>query len=199
MIGSNAVWAIDGSRDVARINPSTGEVVAVVKGLAAQAIAASGNDVWVDDGETAVARINPRTNRVSTRISCSRPCATSWPRRRRVGRRCSGRTVWRISPGPPVVTRTITVGIGVLSLSFEPARYGRESVSSHVSRIDPATDAVQAVRVGARHRRSRWGAGRSDERQRGPDGPEEAGVQTLPASACGTVVGGGHIRFLTPL
>jgi branched-chain amino acid transport system substrate-binding protein len=200
-IGAGAVWAIDADSSVARIDPSTGNRVATVTGLSVQAIAASGGAVWVDDGMTTLARIDPRTNRITTRI----PLTASeldgiaigggavWVADQQDG------TVWRVVPGPHPVTRTISVGIGVLSLSFGAgALWAANPFDGTISRIDPVTYAIHTVRVGGTPQALAVGDGAVwTSINAVPTGPQEDGVQALPAPACGPVVSGGSsVQFL---
>jgi ABC-type branched-subunit amino acid transport system substrate-binding protein/DNA-binding SARP family transcriptional activator/DNA-binding beta-propeller fold protein YncE len=200
-IGRGALWAIDADGDVARISPTTRKVIAIVKGLDVQAIAASGSSVWVDDGVSMLARIDPRTNHIATRIpltaseldSIAIGAGAVWVADQQDG------TVWRVVPGPHPVTRTISVGIGVLSLSFgADALWAANPFLGTISRIDPITYTVHTVGVGGTPQALaiRDGAVWTSINAV-PTGPLEDGVQALPPPACGPVVsGGGSVQFL---
>src|SRR5262249_40823836 len=108
-------------------------------------------------------------------------------------------TIWQIRPGPPLVERTVTVGIGVGPVAFGAgALWAANPMLGTVSRVDPASDAVHTVSVGGTPRAITAGdAGAWVSVDPVPSGLERAGVQTLPAPACGAVVtGGGDVQFL---
>jgi DNA-binding SARP family transcriptional activator/ABC-type branched-subunit amino acid transport system substrate-binding protein len=200
-IGRDAVWAIDANGNVARIAPSTRTVVATVTGLDVQAIGVSGGDVWVDDGATMLARIDPRTNRITTRIplpageldGIAIGAGAVWVADEQDG------TVWRVVPGPHPVTRTISVGIGVVSLSFgDGALWAANPFLGTISRIDPVTYAVRTVDVGGTPQALAVGSGGVWTSVNAPaTGPKEDGVQALPEPSCSDVVSGGrHVQFL---
>ena len=200
-VGRDAIWAIDASGAVDRIDPSERRIVATVTGLAAEAIAAAGNEVWIDDGATTVARIDPRSNRITTRI----PLGASgldgialgdgavWVADSQDGE------VWRIDPGPPVVTRTIPSSIGVTSLSYgNGALWAANPSQGTISRIDPSTDAVRTASLGGTVEASTAGEGAAWVSVNPvAKGPQENGIQALPATACTPpVTGGGNAQFL---
>jgi len=200
-IGRDAVWAIDASGAVDRIDPARRKIVATVTGLAAAAIAASGNDVWIDDGGTTVARIDPHTNRITTRI----PLGASgldgialgdgaiWVADSQDGE------VWRIDPGPPVVTKTIPSSIGVTSLSYgNGALWAANPSQGTISRIDPSTDAFRTFSLGGTAEASTAGEGAAWVSVNPvAKGLQENGIRALPATACSPpVTGAGNAQFL---
>ena len=200
-IARDAVWAIDASGAIDRIDPARRKIVATVTGLPAEAIAASGNDVWIDDGGTTVARIDAHTNRITTRISVGASGLDGialgdgaiWVADSQDGE------VWRIDPGPPVVTKTIPVSIGVSSLSVgDGALWAANPSQGTISRIDPSTDAVRTVSLGGTAEASTAGEGATWVSVNPvAKGLQENGIQALPATACSPpVTGGGNAQFL---
>jgi YVTN family beta-propeller protein len=156
-VGEHAVWFASGIGTVARIDPSTNEVLArdIVVGTAPSAIATGEGSIWVaNSGESTVSRLNPRTNKVVKTIT--------------VGRNPGGiadgdGAVWvtaeaddvvdRIDAGSnSVTTIQIQVGAGPTGIAFgQGAVWVANSAKGTVSRIDPETnEVVRTIPVGNR-------------------------------------------------
>jgi YVTN family beta-propeller protein len=155
-VGESAVWFASGVGTVARIDPSTDDLLAsdIVSGAAPAAIAAGEGSVWVaNSGESTVSRLNPRTYSLVKTIT--------------VGRRSRGiavgdGAVWvtaegddlvfRIDAASSSVTTIIPVGHGPTGIAFgEGAVWVANSAAGTVSRIDPETDDVtETITVGNR-------------------------------------------------
>jgi YVTN family beta-propeller protein len=153
-VGEGAVWFASGIGTVARINPSTNELLArdIVSGTAPAAMAAGEGSVWVaNSGESTVSRLNPRTYTVKTIT---------------VGRRSRGiadgdGAVWVTAEADDLVFRIdaasssitpIPVGHGPTGIAFgEGAVWVANSADGTVSRIDLETvEVIETITVGNR-------------------------------------------------
>jgi branched-chain amino acid transport system substrate-binding protein len=144
-VGRGSVWAINPDHTVSRIDAATGDVVATVPVRAGSSVAAGREGVWVVDDGRAVTRINPRTNQpgqtievgASFLLDLALGAGSVWVTAPEEG------VVWRIEPGPERITRTISVGRGVTTISFaNGALWAANFVDGTVSRIDPRTNSV---------------------------------------------------------
>jgi ABC-type branched-subunit amino acid transport system substrate-binding protein/DNA-binding SARP family transcriptional activator len=148
----DAIWAISPDFTVVRIDPRANKVVATIRGIQAQAIAAGGAGVWVlgQDGE--IARIDRASNRIAVRdrirasavASLAVGAGSAW-----VSAPGDG-TVWRVHPGPQLVMRTIETGAGVGDLSFGAGRlWAVNPLRGTLLQIDPSRNRVsRTVRLG---------------------------------------------------
>jgi ABC-type branched-subunit amino acid transport system substrate-binding protein/streptogramin lyase len=188
-VGAGAVWAITPDETVSRLDPASGRRVAVVPATDddVEAIAAGDVGVWVISGVNTIARIDPRTNRMREAIELGS--------NRLFGIAVGGGAVWatseegvlwRVVPGRPPIERTIEVGAGARYVAFgDGAVWVANWNDSTVSRVDPASEQVARVPVGAAQALAA-GAGSAWV---SVAGGSRSGV--LPASACGELVAGG--------
>jgi ABC-type branched-subunit amino acid transport system substrate-binding protein/DNA-binding beta-propeller fold protein YncE/predicted Ser/Thr protein kinase len=185
VVAAGAVWARNPDHTVSRIDPETGKLVATID-VEASSIAAGDEGVWVVNG-SAVTRIDPRTNRVgrTIRLAGEDPSGIAvgagkvWVPVERDG------VVWQIEPGPVPVKRSIAVGVGVDYIAFGAgAVWAGNYIDETVSRIDPRTNEVTRVPVGAVQALAA-GAGGAwvSTAGRPPAG-------TLPGAVCGDLVSG---------
>jgi DNA-binding SARP family transcriptional activator/ABC-type branched-subunit amino acid transport system substrate-binding protein/streptogramin lyase len=206
-VGDGAVWAINPDTTVSRIDTGTGRVVARIGGVSAAAIAVGDAGVWVADGNRAVSRIDPRSNAVTSTVRLAASglagiavgAGAVW-----VADPWDG-TLWRIDPGPPLLTRTIPIGLAATGVSFGAGSvWVTNSFQGTVMRIDPTSNAIvrttavagtpQAVAAGAG---AAWvsvdaGFGTTSDPAASP---LEQDVRALPSSACGPIAYGGNTRI----
>jgi len=145
-VARNAVWVVDPDLTVSRIDPATGKVATVVRGLVANTLTVGDGVVWVVGRDGTVSRIDPRTNRVTAKIAVPAASLAAvafgagsvW-----VSDPAAG-AVWRVEPGRPRVTmRTISVDEGSAALAFgHGSLWVVNPVAGTVTRIDPRTNAV---------------------------------------------------------
>ena len=144
--------------------------------------------MWFIEGPGRVAD-RPGAPTASPRRSGSAPATRRHRRRRRRrsgSRRAARACVWRIEPGPQPESRSIDVGAGVTYVAFgDGAVWAANYVDGTVSRIDPRTNEVKQIPIGAVQSLAA-GAGSAWV---STAGRPTAG--TLPASVCGAVDSGG--------
>ena len=147
-VGAGAVWAIAPDFSIVRIDPDRNDVEAVVRGIAAVAIAAVRGEVWALSDQGVLARIAIEGNRVAARVKVPATGLTDlalgrgsvWATDPYQG------TLWRIDPGAHVVERTIDVGAGSDSVAYgSGAIWVTNSLQGTLSRIDPTTNRVVLV------------------------------------------------------
>jgi YVTN family beta-propeller protein len=145
VVGPEAVWAINPDRSVSKLDPKTGKVDLVVRGLSANAIALGDKGVWIIDNVNTIGRIDPRRGTITSKVT---PAASGF-----IGIAVGAGsvwatdpfdgTVWRVDLGPPLVTRTVSVGVGVTGIAIgDGGVWVSNFLDGTVSRIDPATNAV---------------------------------------------------------
>ena len=147
-VGEGAVWAVDPDGSIARVDPTSGSVVAHVPAAGASTIAAGDAGVWFltnSPGGPAVERVDPRRNRVTQTIRIQTPdlvgiavgAGSIWATDPTIG------VIWRIDPGPRPVERTIPVGFGVTQVAFGAGDVWAANVATGtVTRINPRTNEV---------------------------------------------------------
>ena len=148
----DAVWAIAPDFAVVRVDPRTNRIVATIRGLKAQAVAAGDAGVWVLGVDGTIAHVDRTSNRIDARdrvrassvASLAVGGGAAW-----VSAPGDG-TVWRVQPGPRLVMRTIDVGAGVGDLSFGAGwLWAVNPLRGTLTRIDPAANRVsRTVRLG---------------------------------------------------
>jgi branched-chain amino acid transport system substrate-binding protein len=190
-VGAGAVWAVNPDLSVSRIDPATGAILARIGLPDAQAVASGREGVWVVRASSSVTRIDLRTNRPAQTIKLAASSLAGialgagyvW-----VTDPADG-TVWQIDPGPPAITRTISVGVGVSGVAFGGgAVWAANFIAGTASRIDPKTSAVTAaVRIPGSPQGVAVGGGLAWVTLAG--GTRKG---SLPASACAPLESGGH-------
>ena len=153
-VGAGAVWAIDPTPSVSRIDPRTGRIIATIDArVPPSTIAAGPEGVWFLSWQTeSVMRIDPRTDRVAQTV----PIGSDFLSGIAVGAGAVWVTspqeglLWRIEPGRHAITRSIDVGVGVNYVAFgDGVVWTGNWMDGTVSRIDPRTNTVTKVPVGA--------------------------------------------------
>ncbi len=200
LYADGAVWVGGPDDRLRKLDPLTLQVRKTVRlGTAAGSLAAGLGSIWASVAR-GVRRIDPVTLEVTQRIPLATPevgtiavgASSVW-----VGDPLSG-TVWRIQPGPPLQTHTVTPGLSASGLSFgDGALWVASAVDGKVFRIDAETEAVRSFELGnapvdvSVSPAGVWaavtaGGGRTIEAT-----PTVAGLETLPAGTCDTAVHGG--------
>ncbi len=151
-IGRGAVWAVDSDGSISRIANGTGPL-ARIRATEARAIAVGDAGVWF---LTTVAKAAPLSRGSIPARTRSRRSSPFQPRALvgiTVGASSVWATdpydgvVWRITPGPKPVARTVPLGLGVAQIAFgDNAVWVANLANGTVSRIDPRTDEVTATR-----------------------------------------------------
>jgi len=184
-VGKGAVWVINPDQSVSRIDPVTNRVVATVRSLTAGAIATGLGAVWaLDNDQNSLVRISPQTNAVTARSplpagslnGIAVGAGTIWVTDP------FGGSVWRIDPGPPLITRTIPVGLGVSGIAVgEGAVWASNDWADTISRINTDTNRVtDVVEIG------------SPQGVTVGDGTVWATTKALSPASCGTLIYGGE-------
>jgi DNA-binding SARP family transcriptional activator/ABC-type branched-subunit amino acid transport system substrate-binding protein len=135
-----AVWAVGADGAVIRIDPGSGEVVAVVRSLRATAVVATRDTAWALTVDHAVVPISAQSNRAGVPIDV--PVAdigsfavgggALWVTDPAAG------VLWRIEPGTEVRRRAIRVGNGAGAVVYgNGAAWVANGLSGSVLRIDP--------------------------------------------------------------
>ena len=163
-VGTDDVWAIDGKGSLSRFDPRTNRVTDTARGLSARSLATDRGGLWVGTADNAVLRVPSGSTRVAQRIELetfslggiAAGAGAVWVTDPTAG------TLWRIDPGPSVVTRTIPVGAGAFAVAFgEGAVWVVNTLDSTVLRIDPASNRVVArIPIGGTPREIAVGHGR---------------------------------------
>jgi branched-chain amino acid transport system substrate-binding protein len=144
----DAVWVINPDQSVSRIDTDSNRVVAVVKDVRAENIAAGDGRVWVTEGNS-LAEIDQSRNVVARRIAVGDNVLAEiavgagavWAAEPFGGR------IWRVTPDPKVMKRAIEVDMWVAGLTFgEGAVWATNEIADLVYRIDPRTNRVRVVR-----------------------------------------------------
>lgn len=140
-----AVWAVGADGAVIRIDPGSGEVVAVVRSLRATAVVATRDTAWALTVEHAVVPISAQTNRAGVPIDVPVAEVGSFA----VGGGALWLTdpaagvLWRVVPGTEVRRRAIRVGSGAGAVVYgNGAAWVANGLSGSVLRIDPAAGRV---------------------------------------------------------
>ena len=147
-VGAGGVWAIGPDFSVARIDPHSERVTAVVRSLQAIAVATGDNQVWVLADGGVIARIDPRTAAVTRRIRIAAATTSSlavgggavWVSDPQQG------TLWRVDTGPRRLQRTIPVGEGASAVAYGAGRvWVANSLTGTLARVDPSENRVSAT------------------------------------------------------
>jgi branched-chain amino acid transport system substrate-binding protein len=189
----DAVWVINPDLTVSRIDPRTNRVVARVRGVAAENIAAGDGGVWIVDGGERIAEIDPSSDDVARRIKVDAESLATLT----VGAGSvwvtdpAGGTVTRIEPAPDpdeVVQRTIPLDTWVGGIAFgDGAVWATNEIADKVYRIDPRTNRFRVVRGMTAPRGVAVGEGAAWVTTAGPPSSDAA----LPTSVCEEVFYGG--------
>lgn len=146
-VSDDAVWAINPDRTLSRIDPRTNRRVARIRGIHADAIAASGPHVWALEA-SGVAEISSETDRVVRRIPVAAESLTTLT----LGAGSIwladpvGGSVWRVQPSPKPVLRQIPLDFGVAAVSYAAgAVWATDAIHDTLYRIDPLTNALRPV------------------------------------------------------
>jgi DNA-binding SARP family transcriptional activator/ABC-type branched-subunit amino acid transport system substrate-binding protein len=160
-LADHSVWAINGKSTISRVDARTNTVAATIEGIAATAIEAGAGALWVIDrggpqrgqAKGAIVRIDPRSNLVTRRISLAAgtlndlavAAGAVWVTDPFAG------VLWRVDPGPPTLTKTISVSPGsALVDANAKAVWVVNHLDDKVYEIDPHTNAiVRVTTVGA--------------------------------------------------
>jgi DNA-binding SARP family transcriptional activator/ABC-type branched-subunit amino acid transport system substrate-binding protein/streptogramin lyase len=194
-VGPDAVWAINGGDDLARVDRRTNAVTRVRR-LRARAVTVDGDSVWAlaSDAATLV-RVDGRTAEVRRRIQIPATRLDAIATRGGVVWAADSYDglLWRIEPGPRTVTRTITVGVGADGVAVGAgAVWIVNSLRGTLVRVDPRSNRiVRTVAVGNTPRAVAVGDGRVWVTLAGGTASVPAAgtsnTPALPRSICGRV------------
>lgn len=149
-VTDDALWAVNPDRTLSRIDPRNGRIVARIRDVSAESVAAGVEGVWiVDSGSTpGVAWIDPLVNRVRGRVAIAAESLTGIA----VGGGSVwaadplGGSVWRVTPRPTPVLRQIPLEIGVRGVAFGAGRlWVTNEIAGTVQTIDPRTNRARVV------------------------------------------------------
>ena len=151
-VAPDAVWVINPDLTVSRIDPRSNRIVARVKKVRAQNIAAGDGDVWVTEGNK-VTEIDAVTNAVVRRVTLDAGFFLTdiavgggavWAADPQRGK------VWRIDTGPRSMKRAVPLGMWVAGLAYgEGAVWATNEITDEIHRIDPRTGEAEPVDSGA--------------------------------------------------
>jgi DNA-binding SARP family transcriptional activator/ABC-type branched-subunit amino acid transport system substrate-binding protein len=140
-----AVWAVGADGAIIRIDPGSGEVVAVIRSLRATAVVATRDTAWALTVEHAVVPVSAETNRAGVPIDVPVAEVGSFA----VGggalwlTDAAAGVLWRIEPGIEVRRRAIRVGTGAGAVVYgNGAAWVANGLGGSVLRIDPAAGRV---------------------------------------------------------
>jgi DNA-binding beta-propeller fold protein YncE len=157
--GAGAVWLTNGSKRLVRIDPDTGETVAIAAGRRLDGIAAADDSVWAISSRTAtVLRVDARNGAVTDRLSiAARPGAEApFP----IAIAATARAVWVLNGNTATVTQIdpqalgvmTTIPIGVDRVPTDIAASGSSAWVSNadgsIARIDARAGSAREIRVG---------------------------------------------------
>ena len=200
----DAPW-ISGPLDrLRRIDPDTGDVTAEVRlGEPAIGLATGLGSLWATVGRNEVVRIDPTAARKIKTISLQTAgvgavtvgAGSVW-----VADPLAG-VLWRISPGPPVQTHTVRVGLGASGLTYgDGSIWVASAVDGRVARVDATSEEVTTYAVGNAPQSVSvsaagiWTAVASGGGNSVTTTPELGGLATLPPGSCSNPVYGGSGR-----
>jgi branched-chain amino acid transport system substrate-binding protein len=156
--------------------------------------------IWATVGGRPLDRIDPKSLRVTQRIQLPSPepapvtvgAGSVW-----VADNLAG-LVWRIDPGPPPQTHTISAGLAAAGIAFGAgAIWIANPIEGRVVRIDAASEQVRSFDVGnapvavAVNRSGVWAAVTNGGGRSIAATPELGGLKTLPTGTCRAPVYGG--------
>jgi branched-chain amino acid transport system substrate-binding protein len=198
-----AVWVAGPDDRLRKLDPVSLRTIRTTRlGTPPAQLAFGLGSIWATTGRGVVG-LAPGRLKVKHRISLATPGAATiavggssvW-----VGDELTG-TVWRIQPGPPVQTHTVTAGLSASGITFaDGALWVASPVDGKVFRIDARTEDVRSFEIGnapvdvSVAPAGVWtavtaGGGRTIE-----TAPKLEGLETLPAGTCDTAVYGGSGR-----
>jgi len=190
-----AVWAIAPDGALARIDPRTARVVAVIRGVQARAVAAGPEGVWLLGEDGTIARVDRERNLIAQRRRIPASAVTAlatgggavWVTAPGDG------ALWRIDPGERLLMRTIDLGPGAADVA-----YGNGSVwvanplRGTVTRVDPGRNAVaRTLTVGGAPRSLTVDGSAAWVATTGSATPSSASAGTLPENVCGPLLSAG--------
>jgi DNA-binding SARP family transcriptional activator/ABC-type branched-subunit amino acid transport system substrate-binding protein/streptogramin lyase len=194
-LGPDAVWAINGGDDLARVDRRTNAVTRVRR-LRARAVTVDGDSVWaLATDEATLVRVDGRTAEVRRRITIPATRLDAIAARGGVVWAADSYDglLWRIEPGPRTATRTITVGVGADGVAVGAgAVWIVNSLRGTLVRVDPRSNRiVRTVAVGNTPRAVAAGDGRVWVTLAGGTASVPAAgtsdTPALPRSICGRV------------
>jgi DNA-binding SARP family transcriptional activator/ABC-type branched-subunit amino acid transport system substrate-binding protein/outer membrane protein assembly factor BamB len=200
-VGPRAVWALNGSGELARIDVSTGRQTAVPTPVEARALALGAGALWaLARDDNTLLRLDARTGALRSRIevpathldALAAGAGAVWATDSYDG------TLWRVDPGPRLTTRTISTGTGTDGVAVGAgAVWTINSVHGTLTRVDPRRNRVAAtIDLGGTPRDVDVGSDAVWVTVVGVQpGPAVAvgGPAPLPGQACGRVLGApGH-------
>ena len=197
-LGPDAVWAINGGDDLARVDRRTNAVTRVRR-LRARAVTVDGDSVWaLASDEATLVRVDGRTADVRRRIKIPATRLDAIAARGEVVWAADSYDglLWRIEPGPRTVTRTLAVGVGADGVAVGAgAVWVINSLRGTLVRVDPRRDrVVRTVAVGNTPRAVAVGDGRVWVTLAGGTASVPAAgtshIPALPRSICGRVFSG---------
>jgi DNA-binding SARP family transcriptional activator/ABC-type branched-subunit amino acid transport system substrate-binding protein len=191
-----AVWVINQDQSVSRIDPQSNRVVARIRNVKAENVAAGDGDVWVTE-DTTLTEIDPRLNRVSRRISIPADKLTALD----VGGGAVwvadplGGKIWRVDTGSRARRLAIPVAMWTGAISFgEGVVWAANEIRDEIQQIDARTNAARVVGKTAAPRDIEAAGGAVWVTATSPPSRDAA----LPQAVCGEVFyrGEGEPEFL---
>jgi Protein kinase domain len=169
--GAGTVWLANGTRDVMRIDASSGQVSQIAAPVRIDAVAAGGGEVWAVGSRAAtVFRIDVKAGTLGTRAPLTGRSGSA--RQFPVGIAATGFGVWVLDGNAGTVTRldpatlavAATTHLAIDRVPSDIAASGRTAWVSNgdgsLSRIEPGQATAKSVRVGESLERVAAGAGR---------------------------------------
>jgi YVTN family beta-propeller protein len=147
-VGAGSVWPVFGDSTLARVEPTTGDVIgSTTVGSVPTAVAFGGGSLWVvNGGDATVNRFNPATfesGPTATKSVGGRPAGIAYGEGAVWVANTGDDTVERIDPSTGS-TRTIPVGDGPIAVAVGAGSVWVANASARtVSRIDPVTNTVE--------------------------------------------------------
>ena len=157
-VGGGAVWALERARgEVTRIDPVTGDARLLAEGYgAASSIAVGSRAVWLG-GATGVTKLDPTSgvelgSAPVNQASRSRTTSVAVRRGAVWFVAESSTRVWRIDPESASVLDSTPIGPSPSAVAVEDGGtvWVASSAVARLSRLDPGTDAVEQIELGAK-------------------------------------------------
>jgi hypothetical protein len=163
-VGGNAVWLTNGSADLMRIDPETGQVTVVPVDRDLDGVAAGAGAVWGMSSRSAtVMRVNPRTGSVTDRIAITPRPGAEAPAPIAIA--ATSRAVWVLNGNTASVTQIDPANLGVVTTT--PIGVDRVpldlAAAGGAAWIANGDGSISEVKAGAGAARSIW-VGESLER-----------------------------------
>jgi branched-chain amino acid transport system substrate-binding protein len=204
LTANGALW-ISGPDDLLRkVNPVSLSIEDSARlGTPVLGLASGLGSIWATVGRGVVKRIDPRTLEVTKLTTLSTPeagpiavgASSLW-----VADTLAGH-VWRIEPGPPVETHTISAGHAAAGIAFgDGAVWVANPIEGRVVRIDAKTEDVREFELGnapvavSVAPAGVWAAVVAGGGRSIAPAPKLEGLDTLAAGTCQTAVYGGSGR-----